>query len=199
MKTQNYLQRIAELKILYRAECLEKRRGIPSEEKQSASQAIAAQIQALSSFLLADSVLLYAAFRGEVDVSTLFDTAIAHGKKVYYPRCEGEIMHFHRVTSREQLLPGKYDILEPSLDREIYIPDQDFHASVCIVPGLAFNRRGYRLGYGRGYYDRFLPKYNGTKIGVTYDILLVERIPKLKFDQPVDAVVTERDLYLVAK
>lgn len=102
---------------------------------------------------------------------------------------EPERLTFINIFSIEDLSPGTFGVLEPKPNPLMKVVD--FSNSICLVPALCYDFRGYRVGYGKGYYDRFLVQYDGYKIGLCYSQEVLRRIPASKFDQRVDAVVTE--------
>ncbi len=148
----------------------------------------------LASFRYADTLLIYSPLKYEIDVNELIDAALASGKRVAFPRCHPEdcTMSFHYVCSRDQLEKTDMGILEPPLELPIYDPATHTGRAICIIPGVTYDTHGYRIGYGKGYYDRFLREFRGTRVGVTYHRLLTDRLPRGKFDLPADAVITER-------
>lgn len=142
----------------------------------------------LDEFKSADTILLYFAKGSEVDLSSLAEIAYSMGKRVAYPRCSGEgRMSFHKIASLPELEKGAFGIMEPPSDAPL-CRDSD---AVCFVPALAFDTEGFRLGWGGGYYDRFLADFKGCKIGVAYDICLADKLPRGEFDIKTDYIVTE--------
>ena len=95
-----------------------------------------------------------------------------------------------------ELIPGSYSIPEPAADCETLT---DLSGSICLVPGLVFDNEGYRVGYGKGYYDRFLSRYPFTKIGIVYSDLILDKVPRGRFDRRVDILVTERGIKVAAR
>lgn len=145
-------------------------------------------------------VLLYLSTGEEVDTRRILEDALSRGKAVYAPVCrageEGQ-MDFYRVRFPGLLAPGAYGILEPP--REEPMPAQVPPGALCLVPGLAFDQRGYRLGYGKGYYDRFLQKRQVRAVGLCYQALFVPSLPEGPFDQRVEAVITEQGCQRIPK
>jgi len=97
----------------------------------------------------------------------------------------------------EELEIGTYQLLEPIVDKKMPFPISNIE--VVLIPGVAFDRNGYRLGYGGGYYDRFFancltPMY---KIGIAYDIQIIDHLPVLKHDYPVDEIITEEQKIII--
>lgn len=141
------------------------------------------------------SFLVYLPIKNEVDTRFLIESLIEAGKKIYAPRCSQEHnrrMDFYEVSDLSDLSPGYCGIAEPcSNSSKLYV---NTGPSVCILPGLAFDLKGQRLGYGQGFFDRYLSELPGPKpllIGFAYDFQVVDALPGDKWDIPVDAVVTE--------
>ena len=132
--------------------------------------------------------------RREIDVMPIFFAAIADGKRVAFPRCEADrSMTFYYVKTESELESGAYGIREPRRELETVAKDA-FNESICIVPGLVFDREGYRVGYGGGYYDRFLAKYTGTTVAPVRDGFLYDgKLPKDKFDVNVQWIIRRKN------
>jgi len=168
------------------------RLGVDADMRKDYDPRITAGLLSLATYRYADTILLYAASKGEVDTDQIFYDAIKSEKAVYYPRCcpinEGK-MHFHQVTNLDQLVQGQFGLREP----KSHLPtlSGDTINTFCIVPALSFDKDGYRLGYGKGYYDRFLATFEGTSAGITYSVLKADTLPRGFYDMPVDIVVTE--------
>ncbi|MDE6776145.1 MAG: 5-formyltetrahydrofolate cyclo-ligase [Ruminococcus sp.] len=143
----------------------------------------------------ADCVLIYASFGSEADTWQIADELLKRNITVAYPKCGSSgIMTFHTVTSADELHAGRYGIPEPCGDEPVpEISDR----TVCIVPGLAFTSDGGRLGYGGGYYDRFLMKYPDIyTLAPAYEELLVSHLPMTEHDVRIKAIATEERLVL---
>lgn len=139
-------------------------------------------------------VLCYLSIDDEVDTINIIKGLMEMGKKIALPRCGAErgIMSFYYYKSQDELIRGRYGLLEPN--PEVCEIVEDFSQSVCIVPALAIDKGGYRLGYGGGYYDRFLPSYPCKRIGIVYDICFTESLPHGRFDIPMNHVITESQI-----
>ena len=96
------------------------------------------------------------------------------------------------VQSLDELKTGAYGILEPPEDAPVYEPEKDTGAAVCFVPGLVYDKAGYRLGYGKGFYDRYLSAFSGCTIGVVYSDYILPVVPRGRFDVSVDILLTEK-------
>lgn len=140
-------------------------------------------------------LLLYAPKSEEVDVMPIARKALADGKKVAFPRCitGTHDMNFHFVEDLDRLEPGAYGLFEPPASFEIY-DRASTPPAACVVPALVYDKRGYRLGYGKGYYDRYLGSFTGSKVGLVYSSFIVDEVPRGRFDLSVDFIVTERGI-----
>lgn len=148
----------------------------------------------------ADLVLCYVSVGSETETSGLIQKLIAAGKKVAVPKCKGKgkgIMNFYAISSANDLINGKYNIPEPDVHCcEAQLTDK----TVCIVPGLSFTLSGFRLGYGGGYYDRFLSTYPQIySIGITFDTLISAELPVQPHDISVNAILTEERTVLCSE
>ncbi len=170
-------------------------------ERAAAAQAIAARIQALPSFRDAHCTLLTLPFRSEWDTRPLFAAALAQGTTIALPRVNGQtrMLDLHRVTDIEaDTAPGYRGISEPAAD----LPRIDIRAvDWVLVPGVAFDDAGRRLGYGGGYYDRLLAMLTpGTpRIAGAYELQVVPRVPAAPHDLVVDAIATPIRMLLTAE
>ena len=142
-------------------------------------------------FLSADTLLTYFPIGSEIDLTPITERALSLGKSVAYPVCDTETstLTFKYIHSLAELTAGSYSIPEPSESDEIFC---DKSSALCIVPALAVDKSGVRLGYGRGYYDRFLKNFSGTAIVAIYSELLTDALPRDKYDIPLEFIVTER-------
>ena len=140
----------------------------------------------------ASTVLCYASTSIEVDTTELINALLQNGKNVALPRCVDGTrnMEFYLINSLDQTEKHTFGVMEPN--PKICEKLRDFRNCVCIIPGLCFDLEGYRLGYGKGYYDRFLSSFRGYKIGVCYDECIKNKLPKGFFDVAADIVITEK-------
>ena len=178
-----------EIRIEYSA----KRDALTPEVRTERSKKICTTAMNLISFRHAEVILLYSPIKSEIDVIPLAMAAWEKGKAVAFPKCnkEDKTMKFHFVSSLDELEVGAYRINEPREDAPVYDPLTDKRVAICYVPGLTFDVYGYRLGYGKGYYDKFMNMFNGCTIGITYSELIVKELPKGRFDKHCDILLTE--------
>lgn len=178
-----------------RNEVLTRRLLMTREANLEYSQRIAANVASMEAFNAATTIMAYWPFRNEVDTSWLVRTALANGKRVILPRTikSEKRLAPHIINDIERdLKPGAYGIMEPLPELPEARPDEiDF----VVVPGLVFDRVGNRIGYGGGYYDRFLPMLQrAAKVAVAFELQMVKRVPAEERDRPVDYVVTEKEV-----
>ena len=179
-----------------RKACASVRDSIPPEEKSALDAKIINASINMVSFRHADIILLYAPIKSEIDVMPIFELALSRGKRVAFPRCniEERTMKFHFVSSSDDLESGAYGIREPKENLPVYDPETSTGGAICFVPGLAFDVYGYRLGYGKGYYDKFMDVFKGSTIGVAYTSQILPSLPKGRFDKHCDALITEKGI-----
>lgn len=175
----------SELRKIY----LEKRRSLSLQEWESKSNLICNHLKASDSFASAKTVLSYCSFRQEPDLQEL----LTIGKIWGLPRCAGKDLVWH-VWTPETLRAGKFGILEPDPNSPVIDAEQ---VDLILVPCVMCDRRGYRLGYGGGFYDRLLsqPEWKEkTTLGIVFDFAVVDELLIDPWDQPLSAICTESGL-----
>ena len=167
------------------------RNHLSEVEQSRAAGLIQASLTALPEYAAAGSVALYAAFRGEVPTAALIRYSLSAGKMVLLPAVEKHGLVFRRINSDVELAPGKYGIPEPSAGCEQAALES---IDLFVIPGVAFDLQGHRVGYGRGYYDRALHRFETRRkfVGICYDFQLVDEIAGEPHDVIMDRVITER-------
>lgn len=172
-----------------RADYLARRRAIPDDQRARIDALICRALLATASFRFAKTVLAYAPTRYEVDITPVFAEVLRLGKRLAFPRCiEKGVMTFH-IAEPDELEMGAHHILAPKADAPLLT---DTGASVCLVPAVVFDTYGYRIGYGGGYYDRFLSAYEGTTVGIIRSNFILPELPHGRYDRAVHAIVTEK-------
>jgi len=180
-----------------RARAHEARCRLP--EKDRRSQTIGRRLTELPSFQAARSVLMYVHVRHEVHTADCIAQQLAAGRHIVIPYCAGDDLRLFRLRDLAELTIGCFGILEPPValrsDSERVIQPQQL--DLLVLPGVAFDRHGGRLGHGRGYFDRLLPQIrtDALLIGLAFDCQIVDRVPMFDHDVPVDLVVTESAVY----
>lgn len=168
------------------------RAALDPAEKQRIDQEICARVLASSLFQNARCIFFYVSTPQEIDTRALLRAAIGAGKTVCVPRCgaAGQ-MTAHRIASLDALRPGAFGIEEPDAAAPVVAPGQ---VDLVLAPALACDRRGYRLGYGGGYYDRFLAQTDAACAALCADARLVDRLPQEPFDRRCGWIFTERQV-----
>lgn len=182
-------------KKLIRKEILEKRKNLSQETRSAYSKKIIDKIFNSEAYKNSKTIMTFISFSDEVDTHDFIKKAIEDGKKIVvpitYPKTKA--LKPSWVKDFDELEPGFYDILAPKKEYERFIDSKEI--DLIIVPGVAFRKDGYRVGYGGGYYDRFLSKLPNTpKIAIGFNIQVVEDLPTDNFDIPVDYIYTERNI-----
>ncbi len=171
------------------------RRSLSLEERSAAEAIICEQLCSLPCFGEAKTILAYYPIGDEPNLLPVLEEAFLLGKQVAFPVCDPatSTMVFRIVPSLSALRVGAHGIPEPCDDCPVL---SDFSGALCIVPALAFDLCGYRIGYGKGYYDRFLEKVAVKTIGATYHALMTEALPHEPTDRAVSILMTERGILL---
>lgn len=182
-----------------REERLAAREALSEQERSVLDNRITQKLLATSEYAEATTVLTYVSVSSEVSTRMFIECALRDGKTVAVPRClPGHCLEFVAIASLEQLVAAPFNLLEPAKELPAVTEDQK-NNSICIVPALLVDTKGYRLGYGAGFYDRFLSTYPGKKICLAYQQSLSRTtLPHTAFDVAVDVVITESDVLTCA-
>lgn len=181
-------------KRIARARWRKVRSSISFEARTKADTAILENLQSLPEFQAARTVLSYLSFGDEVDTRSAIELAWASNKEVALPRTvrRQHRLRFYRIDNFDGLVPASFGGLEPKCEKDLRVHARSVEDAICIVPGIVYDRRGFRLGYGGGYYDRFIDRFAGTTIGVCREATLSKRnLPTDEFDRRVDILVTD--------
>ena len=175
-----------------REERLVARETLSEQERCVLDNYITQKLLATSEYAEAATVLTYVSVSSEVFTKMFIEHALRDGKTVAVPRClPGHRLEFVAITSLDQLVAAPFNLLEPSKDLSA-LTESQMSNTICIVPALLVDTKGHRLGYGAGFYDRFLSTYSGKKICLAYQQNLSKAmLPHTEFDVPVDMVITE--------
>lgn len=182
-----------------REERLAAREALSEQERSVLDNRITQKLLATSEYAEATTVLTYVSVSSEVSTRMFIECALRDGKTVAVPRClPGHCLEFVAIASLEQLVAAPFNLLEPAKELPAVTEDQK-NNSICIVPALLVDTKGYRLGYGAGFYDRFLSTYPGKKICLAYQQSLSRTtLPHTAFDVAVDVVITESEVLTCA-
>ena len=183
---------IRQIKSLIREKSRAVRTQMPPDVKQAHDLGMREVLLGLKQYKQCKIMFVYVSKEIEVDTHILIQTALRDGKKVAVPRCvpDSRLMEFFYIQSMDELKPGAFGVLEPVPDKAKLVTA--YEGALCVVPGLCFDAQGYRLGYGKGYYDRFMSSFEGFSVGMCYSGCVQWRLPHGQFDRSVDLLITER-------
>ena len=185
---------ITEQKAAQRKAGIAARRALSDTERTRSNAALCARIMALDCFKKAENILLYAAFGGEADLSALAVEAARQGKTLAYPVCGEGFSLTAAVPGPDGWEVGAYGIRTPVLERAALIRPEAL--DLVLVPCTAFDAVCRRVGMGKGYYDRYLPRCrNAVALGVAFEAQRVPEAAAEEQDQQLDGFVTERKVY----
>lgn len=174
-----------------RTQTLNIRNSITAAQKQHIDNRLKERLFRNAKFLSANAVLAYVSYNSEADTIEIIRRLLDEKRLVCVPRVCGDTMDFYRIHSTDDLTEGYKGILEPAEECELYIPE---NGDVILVPGSAFDRNLYRIGYGKGYYDRYLSKYDRLySIGLAYGFQVYDKIPVDEWDYSLDIIITDKE------
>lgn len=168
------------------------KKKLSREEIEDLSKSITKQFLNAGLYQKADAFLIYSSYNQEVRTQYLAKWAWQNGKAVFYPKTDEKRMHFLKTDDLSWLKPGAYGIPEPK-------EGEEFRGgrAVMILPGLAFDKNGGRIGYGGGFYDRYLEEMGDTyflKAAFAYEFQLFDKLPTENFDKKVDWIITPEEV-----
>ena len=172
------------MKKLLRSKYKEIRRGII--DKEDRDNIIFNRVINNTKVIDADTLLIYVSNEEEVDTINIIKYFI-NKKKIGVPRIDNGIMNFYSINTLDELMEGYFGILEPTTNNIV----KDFNNAVSITPGICFSYDLYRIGYGKGYNDKFYSNHNVYKIGLCYTECLIDKIDNDKYDIKVDEIITD--------
>lgn len=185
---------IAEQKAAQRKAGITARKALPGAARAKANEVLCARIAQFACFRQAENILLYAAFGGEADLAALAEEAQKQGKMLAWPVCGEEFSMTAAVPAPDGWEVGAYGIRTPVLSRaRCLLPEE---LDMILVPCTAFDAECRRVGMGKGYYDRYLPRCSrAVKLGVAFEVQRVEQAAVGSYDQRLDGFVTEGGIY----
>jgi len=169
---------------------LEKRDNTSDDLMKIASKQIHRNLKKISEFRLANNIGSYYPIGSEVPTQDIMQEALSNGKEILLPKVIGEEIEFRKIKDFGDLEKGNFDIMEP---KDGCLPSDKF--DVILVPTVGISRDGYRLGYGYGYYDRFLVKRKVVTIALTYAKQVVKSVPSSENDVRINWIVTEDEFF----
>ena len=193
--TETVNEKLQNEKNRMRTVLLANRDALPPSVRATASRLIVGKICALAQYANAKTVMTYMGFGSEIETQPFFERIIADGKIAVLPRVDrgSQTLILHAARGMSDLLTGKWGIREPCADAPpVSIKEIDF----LLMPGVAFDRFGNRLGYGRGYYDKLLVIADPalTRVAAAFSCQIVEAVPVGPTDQRIDCIITESEI-----
>lgn len=184
--------RLRERKKALRTRIRAERDALPAAERARGSRKIAGLLFGLTGLREARTVMVFSSFGSEVDTGPIIERLTAEGRHVALPRVEGREMVAAAHSPGDPLTRAPFGAMEPTDSPAIDPAEID----VVLTPGLAFDRRGYRVGYGGGFYDHFLRKTRpqALRVGICFALQLVDEVPNGKKDRRVDVIVTDAEV-----
>lgn len=167
------------------------RDALPADAVEKIGEALAARLWAMPLWRQARLPAMYCSVRGEISTRRILEELFREGRAVALPRIEGCELRLHRVTDLAQLAPGRFGITEPLANTP---PVAESEPDLILVPGVAFDRRGHRVGYGKGFYDRLLCHTNSPVIALAYGFQIVHHVPEEPHDRRMDYILTPNEL-----
>lgn len=191
------MNQIIDKKKQIRREILEIRNDLSLEKKSNYDKLIANKFFESSYYREANNIFIYISYGSEIDTKCIIARALKEGKNIYVPRTEfsTRLMNAVKINNLNNLIESKYGALEPKKDKPFIDPND---LDLIVVPGVAFDRSGGRIGYGAGFYDRYFKRINDEnksrimKLVLAYDFQLIDKVPTDEEDVSVDAVMTEK-------
>lgn len=165
------------------------------ENKIEKSKVIAEKIRGLDEYKSAKTIAIYKSFSSEVDNTELISKAFGDKKIIVLPKIEKSDMNFYKITPNSKLIKNKFGIEEPEYNEENLIKKDSI--DLAIIPGLCFDKEKNRLGFGKGYYDKYLENSKFITIGICFDeqVLKKELLPINNHDKKMDYIITEKCIF----
>ena len=180
------------LKKTLRKKFISKRNSLASDYRNSSTNTIFATLEEQNFFESSEKIFIYVGFGSEITTETFIKKCI-NKKQIFVPKIENGKMNLIRLKSWDELAPGHFGVLEPT-SSDYYEGKID----LVVTPSIVFDNNGYRLGYGKGYYDKyFSSREYDISVGLSYHKLLQDNVPKEDHDIKVDVIITEEKTFLI--
>ncbi len=189
------MSNIEEQKNELRISAKKQRASLSAIQKEKSDKDLLNKLLSLPEFKNVHSVFTYISMPiKEVSTTGIIEFCLTEGTRVAVPVCKAHSrMDFYYISSLDETKQNKYGILEPEENKDRLASPSE--ADLIIIPGLKFDKRGYRLGWGGGFYDRYLKNCFCTKIGICYEDEITELLPVDNYDVKVDMLVTDKTIY----
>lgn len=185
-------------KKMLRKEILEKRNNLDLVKREEMDRKILNKFYETQYYKKAEKIFIYISYASEINTKEIINKALKDNKKIYVPRTEFKTRHMDAVEikSLDNLEESSYGILEPSKEVPNIDPNE---LDLIVVPGVAFDKSGGRMGYGAGFYDRYFKKIKKeninkiVKLALAYEVQMLDKVPMNEQDVPVDYIITENE------
>ncbi len=148
----------------------------------------------------AGRIYFYYPLGNEISLIQVITDALANGKRLAFPKVNGDQMRFYEINSLGQLSEGCFHVMEPRIEQGEFPKPADWEDALCFVPGVAFDKTGARLGYGKGYYDRYFAKKSGCRLaGCAYQCQVADALMADSWDIRMDYLITENGIVQTSK
>lgn len=181
---------------------METRNNLSEEQRDQWNMQLLQKLADLKEYKACTKLFTYISFRSEPDTIGIIKLALKDKKQVYVPRVEGKRMQFYEIDGFDKLERSNYGILEPGMEEEkrcSFETQGKETLNLMLLPGLAFDLKGNRIGYGGGFYDKYLSEFSKThfyKIALTYEFQILDHINTSEYDKRADLLMTpERKIY----
>lgn len=179
-------------KTILRKEYTVLRDSLDAEYRAVCDIAIAKTLLSSDEYSYAKEIFIYVSARSEVDTFSIINRALADGKRVAVPHCRDGLMNFYYIVSTDELVCSQFGI--PTVDVNKAVIAVPCDETLCVVPALSFDGEGNRLGYGGGYYDRFLALNSVKTAGLCREVSIAVSLPAEEYDIKIDCVITEKSV-----
>jgi len=183
-------------KKILRAAIQKRRDSLTEEKRAAASKRIAERFFRTEAYKNSRNILIFYPFRSEVNTVLIIERAFNDGKKIVLPRVEGKNLELYFVKDlKTQLRPGTFGIMEP--DPRFCLKAKTSEIDLAVIPGVCFDRKMNRIGYGGGFYDKLIPSLGMhiIKIALCFEVQVLPSVPSETHDSKVDSIITEKKTY----
>lgn len=179
-----------------RKQLLEQRKNTPQAQQEYVNEMIFQAVTAHPKYLDSDTIFVYYSVNDEIDTHRLIEDALALGKRVCVPKCRPKHqMDACQILTQNDLTEETFGIPEPGAHCEVIHPEE---IDLCIIPALACDEKGVRIGYGGGFYDRFLAKTDAFRMTLCAQSRMLEQLPAEPHDIPCNCIVTDQEVIDIA-
>lgn len=182
-----------------RKDILDIRNSMSSDEKEEKDNVIICKFLNSNYYKNSNKIFIYVSYSSEIDTIKIINKALGDGKEIFVPRTvfDTKAMDAVKINSLENMKKDRYGILEPEEGKPCVDPDE---LDLIVVPGVAFDKKGGRMGYGAGYYDRYFKKISNEKrnhvkkVALAYDFQIIDDVPMDKQDVKIDYIITDKNI-----